>query len=107
MLTDLAANPGGFFGCNLNTVKFKANGNYFLLNHPNLRWVKTNKNDMKTIPNAISIAGPSYKFFFSRYVNSNNVTYTGKAHAGLNGCEINFCCNLDFDKDFFRHFLLH
>ena len=81
MLTDLPANPGGFYGC--GNVRYKADGNYYLLNHPNLRWVQTTSSGMKTLPNALFIMSGLEKFYFGRYVASNNITYLGKAHHGL------------------------
>lgn len=75
-LTDNPANPGGYFGCDANTVRYRNRGNFYLLNHPNLKWIQTNLTHMMTLPSLIEI-GSSSKFSFGRYV-VNGVTYLGK-----------------------------
>ena len=70
---------GGYFG--VYTVYHKTTGNFFLLNHPNLKWVTTNRVDMMNVSLPVTVIGGGSPFFFGRLV-QGNITYLGKVHAG-------------------------
>lgn len=91
MLTDLASTPGGYYSCGASTVVYKPTGNYYLLKHANLRWVRTDATGMMTVPNTLSVTSGTDKFLFGRVVISTfftTVTYTGKVKTGANGKKI-------------------
>lgn len=62
--------------CGAEGPHLKTLGTFYVLNHPNLTWVKTNVNDMNSVPSSFKV-GYDQLFYFGRVV-SNGVTYVGK-----------------------------
>ena len=77
-MCDVPGKAGGYFG--LGVINYKTTGNSYLLNHPNLMWVKTNTTHMRSVASPLKMSAP-WVFFYGRLV-QGNVTYLGKVHAG-------------------------
>jgi hypothetical protein len=69
--------PGGYTGCNLKSF-YKSANNFYLLNHPNLRWVATNSTNAMNVPNKVEIlSGGAVSSLFPRFT-INGVMSLGK-----------------------------
>lgn len=79
-MCDVPGKAGGYFAC-LGLAQKVTTGNFYLQNHPNLMWVKTNNTHMMTVPSPVTVTSGSYPFFYGRLV-QGNVTFLGKIHAG-------------------------
>ena len=77
-MTDNPAKPGAYFAC--NGVYYASTGNFYLLNHPNLMWVRTNVSYWLSVPSVLKIIIPTnFKLLYGRYVKDGN-TYLGSGH---------------------------
>ena len=77
-LTDAPAKPGAYFAC--NGAYYASTGNFYLLNHPNLMWVRTNVSNMLSVPSVLKIIMASnFTLLYGRYVKNGN-TYLGSGH---------------------------
>ena len=79
-MCDVPGKAGGYFG--LGTIYYKTAGNYYLRNHPHLKWITTSIAAMMAVSSPLTITSP-YAFFYGRLV-LGNVTYLGKVHASGN-----------------------
>lgn len=80
----LTPTPGAYVTCaNIPSVDSKSA--YYLLNHPNLNWVRSNASNTiaRNIPGGITITGNTYTFYFGRIL-YNGLYRLGKVHA-VNG----------------------
>jgi hypothetical protein len=68
--------PGGFYGC--GSVTYRKAGNFYLLNHPDLKWLSTNSTHISTLTTTISVNSGQRLFNYGRFM-ENGVPYLGKA----------------------------
>lgn len=56
--------PGGFFDC--GSERYEQDGNYYVVKHPNLKWVSVSNETLFDHPNAILVGGNEYLFYIVR-----------------------------------------
>lgn len=58
---------------------YDASSTYYILAHPDLHWVMTDKDNMKYVPGALHFTGSNFAFSHGRIM-INNFAYVGKIH---------------------------
>lgn len=76
----LVNGPGCYVTCG-GGLKFDNKSVKYLLNHPQLTWVKTDTTAMQSLPNVLQVSGNGGIFFFGRVLYQGNYQ-VGKTHAG-------------------------
>lgn len=77
ILTSPASDAGVYITC---TNDFKASNGFYLLEHPNLKWVPSDTTEMMSLPGTLMI-NPVKPYMFGRILYKGNY-HIGKLHAG-------------------------
>lgn len=91
-------NPGGYFSC--SSLMYDRNGSYYLLQHPNLKWVATDITAMKTQQTAVKLVGAIHTFLYGRAL-YNGQHRLGKVH--INTGDLGLYIQLEDNNKFTKY----
>lgn len=78
--------PGAHLMCH-NTRYYDKGSSFYLLNHPNLKWVATDSIATRSLPGTIRTSSDTYPFYFGRIFHEGAYRL-GKVHAGTKSDQI-------------------